>query len=147
MKKETNYEHYKDEIIKNLLIGGSCRFKKEYILKHIVKPKDRIALICPCPCSECEAKTNEWLSAPYEEPKIEIDWEKVPEDTPVYVSDADEFPNKNNFPRHFSAYFKGNTHPFEVWSEGKTSFTTSKVFTFKYCSLARKEDIEKYRKV
>ena len=60
MKKETNYEHYKDEIIKNLLIGGSCRFKKEYILK----PKDRIALICPCSCSECEIKTKEWFNAP-----------------------------------------------------------------------------------
>ena len=143
MKKETNYEHYKDEIIKNLLIGGSCQFKKEYILK----PKDRIALICPCSCSECEIKTKEWFNAPYEEPKIEIDWEKVPEDTPVYVSDTEKFPNENNFLRHFSEYYKGDSHPFEVWAEGKTSFTTAKVLTFKYCSLARKEDIEKYRKV
>jgi hypothetical protein len=143
MKKETNYEHYKDEIIKTLLIGGACRFKKEYILKS----KECITLTCPCPCSECEVKTKEWLNAPYEEPKIEIDWEKVPEDTPVYVSDAEKFPNENNFLRHFSAYFKGNSHPFEVWAEGKTSFTTSKVLSFRYCSLARKEDIEKYRKV
>jgi hypothetical protein len=143
MKKETNYEHYKDEIVKTLLIGGSCRFKKEYILKS----KECITLTCPCPCSECEVKTKEWLNAPYEEPKIEINWEKVPNDTPVYVSNTNEFPDENDLLRHFSAYFKGSSHPFEIWTEGKTSFTTSKVCTFKYCSLVQKEDVEKYRKV
>ena len=142
MKKETNYEHHKDEIIKNLLIGGSCKFKKEYILKS----KECI-LTCPCPCSECEVKTKEWLNAPYEEPKIEIDWEKVPNDTPVYVADTHEFPDENDLLRHFSEYFKDNAYSFEVWTNGKTSFTTSSVEVFKYCSLARKEDIEKYRKV
>ncbi len=143
MKKVTNYEHYKDEIIKNLLIGGSCRFKKEYILK----PKDRITLTCPCHCSECEVKTKEWLKAPYEESKIEIDWEKVPEDTPVYVSDYNEHPTDTSLHRHFSAYFKNSYVPFEVWGEGGTSFTTVEVNSYRYCSLARKEDIEKYRKV
>ena len=144
MKKETNYEHYKDEIVKSLLQKGSCGFKREYVLKP---GECNIALDCPCSCSECEAKTEEWLNAPYEEPKIEIDWEKVPNDTPVYVSDYNKFPNENNYLRHFSAYFKNNDRPFGVWVEGKTSFTTSIVFNFKYCSLARKEDIEKYRKV
>ncbi|MBR6516802.1 MAG: hypothetical protein IKT40_08170 [Bacilli bacterium] len=142
MKKETNYEHYKDEIIKTLLIGGSCRFKKEYILK----PEECIPLICPCPCSECEARTKEWLNAPYEEPKIEIDWEKVPEDTPVYVSDYNEYPTDTSLCRYFSTYFKNSHAPFEVWAEGKTSFTTAEVSSYKYCSLARKEDIEKYAK-
>ena len=139
MKKETNYEHYKDEIIKDLFLKGHCRFKKEYILKS----EDCNNLNC----SECEAKVEEWFNASYEEPKIEIDWEKVPENTPVYVSNEITCPTDMNIHRHFSAYFKDNTRPFEVWAEGKTSFTTSKVFVFKYCSLAREEDIEKYRKV
>ena len=141
MKKETNYEHYKDEIINAMIYGAVCEFKRRYIRKFSDCDYENDN------CATCDKKTKEWFNAPYEEPKIEIDWEKVPENTPVYVSDADEFPNENNFPRHFSAYFEGNSHPFEVWAEGKTSFTTSKVFTFKYCSLARKEDVEKYRKV
>ena len=139
MKKETNYEHYKDEIIKTLFKKDPCGFKKEYILKS--------ENCNDFSCSECEAKIEKWFNAPYEEPEIEIDWEKVPNDTPVYVSDTEKFPNKNNFLRHFSAYFKDNDRPFEVWAHGKTSFTTSNVFNFKYCSLARKEDIEKYKKV
>ena len=98
-------------------------------------------------CSECEIKTKEWLNAPYEEPKVEIDWEKVPENTPVYISDYNEHPTDTSLHRHFSAYFKDSVCPFEVWAEGKTSFTTVEVNSYKYCSLARKEDIEKYRKV
>lgn len=136
MKKETNYEHYKDEIINAMIYGTECEFKRRYILKS-----------CDCGCTTCDKKALEWFNASYKEPKIEIDWEKVPEDTPVYVSNTEEFPDENNYPRHFSAYFKDNDRPFEVWVEGKTSFTTSAVFSFKYCSLARKEDIEKYRKV
>lgn len=138
MKKETNYEHYKDEIIKVLFTKGTCEFKKEYVLK----PRECATLAC----FACEVKTREWLDAPYEEPKIEIDWEKVPEDTPVYVSDYNEFPNTNSLLRHFSTYFKNSEQPFEVWAEGKTSFTTPRIETYKYCSLAQKEDIEKYAK-
>ena len=135
MKKETNYEHYKDEIVNAIIYETKCEFKRRYILKS-----------CDCGCIACDKKALEWFNAPYEEPKIEIDWEKVPEDTPVYVSNEITCPTNMNIPRHFSAYFKDSDRPFEVWAEGKTSFTTSKVFPFKYCSLARKEDIEKYRK-
>ena len=139
MKKETNYEHYKKEIA-NSIIYGACNFKRQYILLNSGGK-------CNIPCSVCDEIVEEWFNTPYEESKVEIDWEKVPEDTPVYVSDTNEFPNENNFLRHFSEYYKGDSHPFEVWAEGKTSFTTAKVLTFKYCSLTRKEDIEKYRKV
>ena len=135
---ETNYEHYKDEIIKTLLQEGCCGFIKEYILKS--------ESCNDLSCSECDTKTKEWLNAPYGKPKIEIDWEKVPEDTPVYVSNYCEYPTEEHLCRHFSEYFKGTQEPFEVWEEGKTSFTTVKVNTYRYCSLVRKEDIEKYAK-
>ena len=140
MKKETNYEHYKDEIIKTLIQEGSCGFIKEYILKPGECNND-------LSCSECDAKVEKWLNASYEEPKIEIDWEKVPENTPVYVSDYNECPTDTSLCRHFSTYFKNSYAPFEVWAEGKTSFTTAEVNSYRYCSLARKEDIEKYKKV
>lgn len=140
MKKETNYEHYKDEIIKTLIQEGSCGFIKEYILKPGECNND-------LSCSECDAKVEKWFNAPYEEPKVEIDWEKVPENTPVYVSDYNECPTDTSLCRHFSTYFKNSYAPFEVWAEGKTSFTTAEVNSYRYCSLARKEDIEKYKKV
>jgi hypothetical protein len=138
MNKETNYEHFKNEIVKVLFVKGSCKFKKEHILKS--------GECGTLACSECEAKTEKWLDAPYEEPRVEIDWEKVPNDTPVYVSDYNEYPTDENLRRYFSAYFKDNEEPFEVWGEGKTSFTTSTTTSYKYCSLAQKEDIEKYKK-
>ena len=139
MNKETNYEHFKNEIVKVLFVKGSCKFKKEHILKS--------GECGTLACSECEAKTEKWLEALYEEPRVEIDWEKVPNDTPVYVSDYNEYPtDEKNLRRYFSAYFKDNEEPFEVWEEGKTSFTTSITTSYKYCSLARKEDIEKYKK-
>lgn len=50
MNKETNYEHYKNEIIKGLMASGSCKFKKRYILKS----GDCPVISCP----ECEAKTE-----------------------------------------------------------------------------------------
>ena len=139
MNKETNYEHFKNEIVKVLFVKeGSCKFKKEHILKS--------GECSTLACSECDAKTEKWLDAPYEKPKVEIDWEKVPVDTPVYVSDFNTHPYENSIYRYFSGYFKNNEEPFEVWDEGKASFTTSKTISYKYCSLARKEDIEKYKK-
>ena len=136
MKKETNYEHYKNEIINVMIYGTGCEFKRQYILKS-----------SDCSCATCDKKTREWFNTPYEEPKVEIDWEKVPNDTPVYVSNYYEYPTDEHLCRYFSAYFKDSQEPFEVWEQGKTSFTTVKVNTYKYCSLARKEDVEKYRKV
>ena len=128
MKKETNYEHYKDEIVK-AMICGTCKFKRQYILLNSDSK-------CNIPCSACDEIVRKWFDAPYEEPKIEIDWEKVPEDTPVYVSNSITCPTNINISRHFSAYFKDSDRPFEVWTEGKTSFTTAGVEVYKYCSLS-----------
>ena len=101
MNKETNYEHYQNEIVKVLFVKGSCKFKKEHILKS--------GECGTLACSECEAKTEKWLDAPYEEPRVEIDWEKVPVDTPVYVSDYNEYPNEKRHSRslHSSKLKKG----------------------------------------
>ena len=123
MKKETNYEHYKDEIIKSVFKKNSCGFIEEYILKS--ENCDNLS------CSECEAKAEKWLEATYEEPKIEIDWGKVPNNTPVYVSNETIHPTNTNIPRHFSEYVKDSTFPFKVWTEGKTSFTTPNTFVFR----------------
>lgn len=53
--------------------------------------------ICKCsglPCSECdlnttamlcEAALRRWAESEYVEPRYEVDWSKVPVDTPVYL--------------------------------------------------------------
>ena len=145
---ETNYEHYKDEIMKIGLLTPAemCRFKK----KNIHKTDNCVVL----GCDKCDVVVKKWLDEPYEEPVIEIDWEKVPVDTPVYVSDDCEFPDENNFHRYFKCFNGEEETRFECfqfgatsWSCGKTYAAANEGWNWRYCSLARPEDIEKYKKV
>lgn len=78
---ETNAQHYLNDILALYLSRGSgCNF----IIKNILKNS-----ICDfVTCSQCADRVKEWLDQPYEEPKIEIDWSKVPVDTPVIVKDS-----------------------------------------------------------
>lgn len=134
--KETNYEHYKDEIIKVMFSNNMCDFKKEYILKNNDCSGTH--------CAECDKKiVPEWLETPYEEPKIEIDWSKVPVDTPVLVRD---YESDNYEKRHFNYYEAENTRPFICFADGKSSYTSTSVKHWSYCELAREEDVEKYKK-
>jgi hypothetical protein len=141
---ETNYEHYKDELIKLLLLEHTlCDFKRKNVLKVTQCSAPNI------PCEECDKRVREWFNQPYEEPVIEIDWSRVPVDTPVYVSNNINPPSKYNDCRYLKIFDKAYDVPFIVWSGGKTSFTSSHendVVHYQYCTLARPEDIEKYRK-
>lgn len=58
---------------------------------------------------------NENLSAKNTE--LDVDWTKVPVDTPIYVSNDSKYQFKK---RHFAKYDGYNIH---VWADGKTSFT------------------------
>lgn len=60
---------------------GLCEFKKKNILKI-----ETCALIG---CNNCNIEVKNWLDQPYEKPKIEIDWSRVPVDTPVLVWNDD----------------------------------------------------------
>lgn len=83
-------------------------------------------------CSECEfqrlkRKCNEsrviWLYKEYEEP--EIDWSKVPVDTPIYVKREGE---QDWQPRHFAGIvdYMGKVR---AWGNGRTSFTAPEGYT------------------
>lgn len=83
---------------------------------------------------------EEWT----EEHPIEIDWFKVPVDTPVYVRQ-----NKTDekLCRYFAKYYPNDEKPFQCYSDGKTSWTSNDAITYwVHCELAREEDIEKYAK-
>ena len=141
---ETNFEHYKDELLKLHLCGYSkCDFVVENIFKHKGINCEQIA------CSACSSKLKEWFEKPYEEPKEpEIDWSKVPKDTRVIVSQTpiDDI-SMCNHKRYFAKYDLRSTHPFVCYSDGSTSWSKEdEEFGWKYCKLADPADVEKYKK-
>jgi hypothetical protein len=141
---ETNFEHYKDEIIK-LLFYGTGKEECDFIRKNILKVRN--CYDSKISCSDCREKNKKWLDQPYEEPVIEIDWTRVPVDTPVWVNNYD---GGVEFRRHFKEYKDDVDCKFICYDDGRSSFTvTNSDITISHwfnCRLAREEDIEKYRK-
>ena len=134
---ETNAQHYLNDILTLYLSGDSrCAFVRTNILKD--SKCDFVT------CSQCADRVKEWLNAQYEEPKIEVDWSKVPVDTPVIVKNS----SGEEFKRYFAKYDNGSVFTFDY---GGTSWSTKEPVNL-YMSmwvnyrLAREEDIEKYCK-
>jgi hypothetical protein len=141
---ETNFEHYKDEIIK-LWFCGTGKEKCDFIRKNVLKIRN--CYDSKISCVDCSEKNKKWIDQPYEETVIEIDWSKVPVDTPVFVNNFD---NSVEFRRHLKEYKDDGDCKFICYDDGRSSFTTTdSVNAVSYwfnCRLAREEDIEKYRK-
>ena len=89
--------------------------------------------LCPCSnikCSDCDFNTTlccpeeiqKWANSEYKEP--EIDWSKVPVDTPIYVWDNHD---NRTYKRHFAGYNKLNNMIITFdnggtsWSSGATT--------------------------
>ena len=89
--------------------------------------------LCPCAnikCSDCDFNTTlccpeeiqKWANSEYKEP--EIDWSKVPIDTPIYVWDNND---NRTYKRHFAGYNQVNNMIFAFdnggtsWSSGATT--------------------------
>lgn len=88
----------------------------------------------------CEKAKSEWVDQPVLDPEKDIDWERVPIDTPVIVWNSDS--NQNN------RYFAGiDGEYFSAYSNGGTSWSSKgNTYYWNHCKLYRPEDIEKYRK-
>lgn len=87
----------------------------------------------------CSKEFKKWANSEYKE--IEIDWDKVPVDTPVFVWDAFTI---NKQKRYYAGLKNGYYMAFDY---GATSWSFSGERTLWHnCELARKEDIQKYRK-
>lgn len=108
----TNYEKYKDIIEK--FQGNSIAFDKS---------NDRIITCVDIACRDCafyakydncRLNAMKWAAEEYKEP--EIDWSKVPVDTPVLVSHD----GKKWSRRHFSRVVNGIPY---TWMYGSTSWT------------------------
>lgn len=96
----------------------------------------------------CSDEKLKWLNSEYEEPKKidwdnDIDWDRVPVDTPVLVRNSE---NESWMKEHFAE--RNGQCGCGTWINGMTSFTGDgwRTIHWKYCKLARPEDIEKYRK-
>lgn len=96
---------------------------------------------CDFNMNTCSKELNEWANSEYEE--SEIDWDKVPVDTPVLVWDND---NKYKKKRYYAGT---NGTKFMSFTGGATSWSSDsgkEITPWLNCELARKEDIEKHRK-
>lgn len=132
-----NKEKYEKEILE-IACSGDCLA----INKHTNK-------LCACEhliCTDCKFNSSDncsdvckdWCNSEYREP--EVDWSKVPVDTPIYVRFGEDW-----HPRYFARSVNNGIYHF---NDGKTSFTTtySTLADFDNVKLARPEDIEKYIK-
>ena len=129
----TNYEHYKDKIEKITRLGYEIA-----VNKHDNKP-------CACYnlpfCSECIANTktcfetiSKWADEEYIEPTQQVDWSKVPVDTPILVSDDEKHWHR----RYFAKRSDGK---FYTFSDGSTSWSAEvgHVTSWLYAKLAEGE--------
>lgn len=137
---ETNFEHYKDEILIETLYNSSstCDFKR----KHILNTDDCRTISC----EDCKQRIKEWFKKEYQpEPKVEIDWPKVPKDTLVYVANAlnEDRTLKRKKIRHFCNY---TGESFLTYNDGYSSNEMQNTISWNYCELVLPEDVEKYKK-
>lgn len=94
---------------------------------------------CDFHCGTCTEEFKEWANSEYKE--IEIDWEKVPVDTPVLVWDNDKKYMKKRY------YAGRDGIKFMTFDFGATSWSCDeKTSSWFNCELAREEDVEKYGK-
>lgn len=91
----------------------------------------------------CYDAKKKWLDQPALDPEKDIDWERVPVDTPVIVWNSEDC----SYKRYFSG-IKDGRFRFGAYTNGCTSWSsiTGNICYWSYCNLYRPEDVEKYRK-
>lgn len=130
----TNYEHYKERIEKLTRVGLRIAIDKN--TNEICTCNGFVCHRCKFgPNSVCGEKTLKWADAEYIESEEQVDWSKVPVDTPIWVKDEGSL---FWYKRHFAEYKDGNVC---VFADGQTSWTTSDdgIYAWKYAKLAEVE--------
>ena len=125
----TNFEKYKDDIERL----GSKRVAFNKFNNKIVKCAGFACGDCAFygNYDDCKLGAMKWAAEEYKEP--EVDWTKVPMDTPVLASnDGKEWSR-----RHFSRVVNGIPH---TWMYGSTSWTAhNNETTYRYIKLVEVE--------
>ena len=137
-----NREKFEKEILDIACSGHSIAFDKEgNKLTACNKINCSECVFCSSSTTNCLDKIKEWCESEYVEP--EVDWSKVPVDTPVLVRDSTPYTWKR---RYFAYYKDGIVH---TYSDGATSWSVNKNSVnpgWNYAKLANEEDISKYAK-
>ena len=138
-----NREKFEKEIMDIACSGHSIAFdKKANKLTACNKINCSECAFCSSSTTNCLDKIKEWCESEYKEP--EVDWSKVPVDTPVLVrnDESDRWYN-----RHFAYFEYGKVFAYDFgatsWSADKSHICTS---ACRYAKLANEEDISKYAK-
>ena len=119
-----NYEKYADEI-RGYKGNNFC---KDFVMPYIMKSDNCGGLAC----GACYMLQTIWLLEDYEEP--EVDWSKVPVDTPILVKDHE---NGEWLKRYFAKYEDGYIY---AWGNGCTSWNADNMYTWNYTKLAESEE-------
>lgn len=83
----------------------------------------------------CRKNVNEWANSEYVEPQV--DWSRVPVDTPILVRDSES----SEWKRRYFAKYKNNM--VYAWEAGATSWSAGSpahMTDWKYAKLAESED-------
>lgn len=127
----TNYKNQKERI--DAILNSNNRIAIDIDTNEITTCRSLACSRCLF-CgdyNECYKNTIKWLLAEYKEP--EIDWSKVPVDTPVLVSDN----NRDWYHRHLAKVIENRPY---IWGDGRTSWTTDgNDVLYKYIKLAEVE--------
>ena len=126
-----NYEKYAEKIREYNGVSICTDFIEPYILKSIN------AKCINTGCVKCHLYQTIWLLEDYEEPEEpEVDWSKVKINTPILVKETE---NKNWIRGYFAKYEDGKVY---AWSNGRTSWTTSYIISWKYAKLVENKEPE-----
>lgn len=71
-KQETNYEHFKDEIIENCMFNLAIVKGKPKLCNSVVYCSDCEFYVCKDNENNCNEKFKEWLNKPYEKPTFKL---------------------------------------------------------------------------
>lgn len=138
----TNYESIEPDKVKNVFARSFAVNKKT---GEVLKCEHLSCELCLFFGGACGENRLKWLDQPAFDPEKDIDWEKVPVDTPVLV-------RQNNKGKEFRRYFckirYAESLIFRTFANGKTSWNADKeeYSDWEQCKLYRPEDVEKYRK-
>ena len=138
MKKITNYESIDPDSVKEVFARSFAVDKRTGKVKTCSKWDCVNCLFYES--NDCIKAREDWLDQPALDPEKDIDWSKVPVDTPVIVWNTDE-----EYRRYFFGIKDGR---FSTYADGRTSWssTTGNICSWSHCNLYRPEDVEKYRK-
>lgn len=132
----THYESIDPDKVKEIFARSFAIDKRT---GEVFKCAETPCMLCLFHGNDCCEARLKWLDQPALDPEKDIDWSKVPVDTPVIVWNTDE-----EYRRYFSGIKDGR---FSAYSDGRTSWSSKgSTYCWNHCKLYRPEDIEKYRK-